>query len=87
MRSVQCEIVERNRLIEKKIIKNKDDMTIIIDMFSGWRDFDVEQQYINLNKGNSSSNQEVYELFCSFIKFGEMQQEKRTFTVTLSYIE
>ncbi|NRB81777.1 MAG: hypothetical protein HRU38_24475 [Saccharospirillaceae bacterium] len=83
MQSVQCEIVENKCLIKKIIIKKIDDMIFHFEMFEGIRYFDVTQQYKELREGSSASNEQIYPLFCSYFKFGEMQQEKRAFTVTL----
>ena len=83
MQPVQCEIVENNHLIKALTIEKETDMTFHFDMFQGIRHFDVSQQYIDLKNSNRLENQQIYELFCSYLKFGQMEQEKKTLTVTL----
>jgi hypothetical protein len=83
MRSVKCELVEKERLINTRQIKNSEDMVFYFDMFGGKKYVDVTQQYNDLIKSAAPSSQQVYELYCSYFKFGEMEQEKKTITATL----
>ena len=84
MQSVRCKIVENDRLIKDITIKTKEDMFFSFEFFAGKRNIDIEQQYIDLLNSSHSKNEQVYELNCSYFKFGQMEQEKKILTVMLS---
>jgi hypothetical protein len=46
-------------------------------MFGGKRQLKITEQYQALIRSNELSNKQEYTLLCSYIKFGQMQQEKK----------
>ncbi len=84
MQSVRCKIIENKQLIKDVEITVREDMFFSFELFGGKRNIDIEQQYVNLMNSCHSKNEQVYELYCSYVKFGKMEQEKKILTVALS---
>lgn len=84
MKKVNCKIIENNQLIIKRVIKKKEDLFFYFDMFGGNKHINLEEQYAELLHSHHLSNTQVYQLLCSYFKFGDMHQEKKILTVELS---
>jgi len=84
MQPIQCQLIERDRVIKTTLVTDSDDMYFHFEMFGGIKYIDATEQHISLLESLDNTNQQVYELYCSYIKFGQLEQEKKVITVVMS---
>jgi len=84
MPPIECQLIERDRVIKKILVTDCDDVFFHFDMFGGIKYINATEQHLALLESSDNTNQQVYELFCSYIKFGQLEQEKKVVTMVMS---
>ncbi|TAA47422.1 hypothetical protein [Corallincola spongiicola] len=74
---------ERGALFKRFTPQSASDWTVMIEMFEGWRALDFSEQILTMIDEQQAISQQEYTLLASYFKFGEMQQERRVFKVTI----
>jgi len=88
MSSIEATIYSASDSVIKRFtLKSPGDLHFHHEMFNGTRHFDLSPQLAELQEQCLSENRQKYSLFCSYVKFGETQQERADFSVLIQRLD
>ncbi len=84
MENIEIQIYGYNHKLIKIINPSKkSDFFFFYEMFNGTRSFDLTSQVNELISQGLKENRKQYSLFCTYTKFGEVEQEQADFDVII----